>query len=462
MIKELFIPQEIQGYFLIKTKIAALFMEESGIDCIVLSAQGKQRTIVGHYHESFAQGNKEEALKTLLQKIGPVDELVCNIANNLVITKELTLPFADRDKIKQVLPYELASSTPFSDIAVDFLLFKKEKKKEAAIVAAIAQQSAIEAIRALFAQNGAWLTKIAPSSFALYSLIEELSLIDRDTYFFVDVQVGYITLSYIEQHQLKMVRTIPYGAGPDQLRIAAQEIQMTISNATKQAEESPIYMYQQHELAQLIQATTIETTPGWKEYNLATLALAYPTEHMHSFNLMREETSPRDKRAIAQGTVVALILIALLAALVGWHYYTTIGSINKEIKKNELLMRKAIQNNFVIDQKKAKGSLKSLLKEVSSRVSRDEATWLAFSRKTKFSYLRYLYELSNLINMQETELSLERLTFTDKSIIMKASVPSFDALDRLMKELQESSLFYKIVPPQETTFSIELFFKEGI
>lgn len=480
MLKNILLPPHIQSYYLFSQTIVGINIGNQYIDAVVVQAKGKSRTIIHSYRQPFEQQDSiEQVIQAIIKQIGHYDEIICNIPNNLVVFKELKLTLKNKEKIKLVLNYELESSVPFklSDASSDFIILQDKKTtKETLIYTAIAQQQTVRDIEKNINIVSDIPKKIIPNALATYAFLQEKNIIAEENWFLLDVNTQFVTITHVRNGILSSIRTITkkstIEAGADTISFF-KELAFTIQALAGQEQNyallyydnaeavTPLFLQELAKIHSNVQnLKNISKAQPFERYNINTVALAYPTNIMADFTLLADTLDKAQERFILRASAVALGFILLTTGLLVAHNYFSLHKIRNEVQKNESFVKKSLQENFKLDQKKMKGSTKAILRDIAKKVNQDESIWFAFSKKTKFSYLKYLQELSSIINIKETGLKLERLSFTEKSIIMKGAVPDFDSLDILMNQLHKSPYFIKITTPQETTFSIELTFDQ--
>lgn len=486
MIKNYLLPNKINGYYLFNEKIAAVNIKNDRLDVIIMSASGNSTKLVDGFTiyfesdlENVGQDPVETALKELILKIKNINYVLCNIQNNQVIFKEFEIALKSRDKIKLVLPFELESTMPFKkdDSSVDFIVLDQKKETNSTkIMVAICQDKITNSIEANFLNAGIKLQKIIPNALATYGYISEKNIISDLKYFVINVQKEYVTITHVFEGKLKNIRTIPKKFGEHDLESYIKDIAFGISTLDANYVDYNFYYYdfdntlQQEHIDKLLSnfknikdLKTIVTDNA--ELDINSLAIAYPSKVLEDFNLLKPKFDTQESSFIIKSSIISIILIVTTVIILAAHNYIALGKIRSEITKSQQIIKKNLisldpKQKNILSKQNTTAAIKKSLTDMKKKINQD-SIWFAFSKKTKFSYLKYLQELSKIINLNTTELRLEQLSFTDKSILMKASVPGFEQLNKLTEQLNKSEAFQKINSPQETNFTIELKFKNN-
>lgn len=190
------------------------------------------------------------------------------------------------------------------------------------------------------------------------------------------------------------------------------------------------------------------------------LATAYLSKTNENFNLLGKEFSKSDYRLLSkQAVVTGGLIIFILSFLIGYSYLQ-ISKLNTEINKSKTEVISRLKESFNITDQRILSNLSEIIQTASSKVNEEESIWFAFSRQTRFSFLRYLQELSSKIDREGIDLKLKKLTMNENEIILEGEVKDFKALEALQNELNDPKLFSHVTVPQETKFTIKLTIKK--
>ena len=220
MIKNIFIPERIDSFYVFAKTIVAFDIGTTEIYATVSQAKGRTRAIqkvVSERIETDSMLSSDEriiqSLKALSAKLGHYDEIAYALPCSLVIFKELSLPFTGLQKIKTVVPFEVESLLPFSlDAAiVDSIVTKEEENHTELLVAAVKREHIDNAIK-LFAAANLPLHRISVDMFELYGLYKKV-IVSNEQKIVALADVGYYSsrIAVIVDGQLKYIRSLPKG-----------------------------------------------------------------------------------------------------------------------------------------------------------------------------------------------------------------------------------------------------------
>jgi len=138
MIKEIFLPRYIQGYYLFATRVVGIDIGKTHISATQVYFKGRSTTIEKYievplevdtgadYHERITA-----ALKIALAQLDSYDYVYSAIASSYAIFKELRVPFTTYETIKKVVQYEVEPMLPFAvqSATIDFVITKKNSEQ---------------------------------------------------------------------------------------------------------------------------------------------------------------------------------------------------------------------------------------------------------------------------------------------------------------------------------------------
>ena len=104
-------------------------------------------------------------------------------------------------------------------------------------------------------------------------------------------------------------------------------------------------------------------------------------------------------------------------------------------------------------------SLAAAIDNAQAKLTALETIWNEASGASRFSCLKYLQELSSLIDREAIGLDLKQLIMNRKNIILNGEVRNYPELKIFEKELSKSKFFRLGFIPQEKKFEIKLFIK---
>lgn len=193
--------------------------------------------------------------------------------------------------------------------------------------------------------------------------------------------------------------------------------------------------------------------------SILSLSTALVTPTVENFNLRKQEFSVTDSGLFYRQLFTALSLIFLTFASILFYIYWQLGTLKKTLRNYESSIVSTLKQRGLTSAK----SLNEALKKSEEKVKQEETIWFAFSSQTRFSFLKYLQDLTAAIDREATGLDLRKLIITEepRNIILDGEVRDYDALKILEKELKRSNLFSSIPSLQAPKFTIPLPLKKN-
>ncbi|MBI3017959.1 MAG: pilus assembly protein PilM [Deltaproteobacteria bacterium] len=140
-------------------------------------------------------------------------KMVASLSGLYVSSKQLTLPFTDKVKIKQTLPFELEEHIPFAleDIIFDYQIISMAEKN-AQLLILIAPKDIIQERLALFPQKELSPDLLTSDAVALYNLTTSgFWQASEAVYALVNIGHQQTSVSIIEETKISQVRSISIG-----------------------------------------------------------------------------------------------------------------------------------------------------------------------------------------------------------------------------------------------------------
>ncbi len=223
MIKQIFVPQRIDSYYIFGKRIAAFDIGPTEIEVTVALLKGHRRIIENLFSERIETDSilslderTVQALKNAAKKIGNVDEIAYAVPSAHVVFKELSLPFTGMKKIKMVVPFEVESLLPFTldSAVIDCIVTKEDTTGQVTdlLVAAVKKEQ-IEHDIALFASAGLPLQRISVDMFELYGLYKMIVPKNQELNSVALIDLGYYAtrIALVIKGQLKYIRSVGKG-----------------------------------------------------------------------------------------------------------------------------------------------------------------------------------------------------------------------------------------------------------
>lgn len=516
------LPQRILGFDINKTAVHAAQVLRSGSHIAIEKLMHESIDTDGSrsYSERVA-----EAINALIKRADRPDVIRTSLNSSAIVFKEVTFPFTDPEKIKMVTPFEIEASLPFnlSQAVVDVLItHTNPTEKKATVLAAAAQKSSVQEQLGYFDAAGVQVQAVTIDVFDLYSfysmtpessVVENIALID----------IGYYMtrIMLLVNGKLKLVRTVPKGV----ITIAKNLGQLLSLSSSQSLEEFIRFGFEKHDGAHYYEAVTQACSDFWQtiQFTVQSFSAHIPTGNIdrvvilgsgseiagmrqYAANFLNLEVvifdpqsilknklvSMRHGQRIEQSSILSLatavatglttevnlrqgelevptviqfaqqfitgIILALLiiGSLLGYTWWQK-NKITRSVASSEREMVTAINNIQLSDAR----ILDDALVEAERKVNKEEELWFAFSRQTRFSFLKALQDLSSAIDRQGVGLKVRRLVITPNYLTLEGEVKDFNGLKVLERELRESALFILVPALQELKINEKLFFKKN-
>jgi type IV pilus assembly protein PilM len=223
MIRELFLPVQIKGYYLFGQRIIGLDVGKTHVSATQVYLKGKKISIEKYVEEKLETGTQANynerailALQKVLSQLDKYDAVHSALSSAVAIFKEIKLPFVSYDKIKMVVKYEIEPLLPFSlsDAVVDFIITKQNKDESSSqVLVAAVQNQHIENHLQILHSAGIFPDIITIDLFALYGLYKKIPSFRTfsGNVALVDLGTQTTRMAYIQDGQLRFVRTINKG-----------------------------------------------------------------------------------------------------------------------------------------------------------------------------------------------------------------------------------------------------------
>lgn len=273
MIKELFLPEKINNYYLFSKKILGLDIGKTHISATLVSIQGTKITIEKYIEEKIESSNTAnanertiKALQTVVHQFDSFDEVHSSISSSLAIFKEIKLPFLSYEKIKMVVNYEIEPLLPFSlqDAVVDFIITKQYPQENSSqVLVAAVQKQHISTHLEILAAAGISPEVVTIDLIAIYSLYKKIPTYASrpGTLVLIDLGLQTTRIAYIQDGQLRFIRTLNKGT----LHIAKEVSEVLEMQPNETMEYIIRYGLEKSTNHQYLQAVTQSLTNFWQE-----------------------------------------------------------------------------------------------------------------------------------------------------------------------------------------------------
>jgi|GEM_PF-5334275 len=519
-LKEVFLPAQFRDYFLFSTSFLAIEYDENKVRAVKLTAVGRTRSIANVVVKSIEIENAENkqkaisrAIEAVVKEVGTYQELILVLPNEGIIFKELSVPFIDRQKISEILPFEIEPLIPFAkELArIEFIQTKIHADGRSDVLVAIAQQSFIDQHIAPFQSAGLIAQRVSVRAFLMWYAFIHANVLSPQEHLVIDLNDDHCSLLFFVQQQLRIVRVIPYGlqviinqitqnshqSSKEILETLLQNIELLPESA--QASYSLGIKKLKTDLFFTIQSlaphhTALAITCIHKEYDLRGLAhllasglraevrplitadlvsklqidngqkinhqfltcmiAALPAPDIMSVNFVRGIETKALRNLYIRQVATALIIGLVIVFFVIFSYRNNLNVLKNEMQISETEVITTLRSEFDIPAEEK--SVDDVITYASREVEKKQKTWLAFSNQARTSLLQYLLELTERINQEALGFVLERITFDQNRIILKAEVRDYEALKILERELRQSKLFTYIEPQANPRFTMTI------
>jgi type IV pilus assembly protein PilM len=223
MIKEIFLPQVVKGYYLFGQRIVGFDIGKTQVCATQIYLKGRSTIIEKQFDVPLENGTaanyNERASNAIAQikaQLDPYDSIHTGLSSSVVIFKELKLPFLAYEKLKMIVPYEIEPLLPFAqgDAIIDFIITRQNIEQESSeILAAAVQNQHIAQHLQLFEFAGIYVDVITIDLFALYALYTKIPKFAhlQGAVILMDLAPSTTRVAYIQDGQLRFVRSLNKG-----------------------------------------------------------------------------------------------------------------------------------------------------------------------------------------------------------------------------------------------------------
>lgn len=223
MIKNVFMPERSGNYYLFSSRTIGVTIGSGTISAVQIKSNGRKRTIekmlsvtIENNQQTDYQERAAQALQSLFAQLDSADHIVSTLPSMHVVFKKLHIPFVDREKIAQVINFEVEPLLPFplNQAAIDFMIIaSSDDGKSAEVLVAAAQKDAINAHQAIFQAAGITPTQVMVDILSLYSLMTIMPSYASIAGGLVVLIIGTNTtcVTLLRAGKLILIRTLPKG-----------------------------------------------------------------------------------------------------------------------------------------------------------------------------------------------------------------------------------------------------------
>src|SRR5215472_2311701 len=201
-------------------RILALELAQDRVEAALAERAWSSFALLGTYQSERAEDepNLASAIGRLLSKTGAPDLVISAMPGELVAKRLLTLPFSDRRKLEQAVPFALEEHLPFSieEAVVAYLPLLRDGKNSL-VLAALARREDLRAHLDLLAEAGLDPKTVTLSSLALSALINRARNGNgvAATHLLVEFENGRTSVVLLDDGGVpRALRTLPVGLDP--------------------------------------------------------------------------------------------------------------------------------------------------------------------------------------------------------------------------------------------------------
>lgn len=461
MIKELFFPRTFGGKPLFAEQIVGISIDGLTVQVTRILQKRSGAVIQAAEEHAINDGDPKtyyQRLSTVLKRIAgtisPKTEVRVTFPSEKVITKEISVPFLEREKIRMVVEYEVEPVIPFEleNAVIDFVIVNTSEVKQASTILVVAAQlDDVKKFVETFQKAGIEINALTIDTFALAGLCNFLPSLQeiRKEYALIDVGTHTTRVNIMHKQMLVASRTIQRGSvaheGEEEnaLSLLFDEIKFTFSSFNVKREEvlniEKIFYVGPSDLQNDLAARcnehlgiTCQPLPteelsmqkgvknkakllqpeAWRGYTRA-LGTAFIHERYDHFTLRQKEIELSPRPLLTRQLLCTLFLLFCLLGGLGIHGFFEMRSLRNQISRieqKELRKLKKVFPDSVAKRQRTK-SVKALAKNAAEYVKEQEEVWAPFA-KQRLRPLEILQELFTVFNKKKYDLTIEQISIT--------------------------------------------------
>ncbi len=184
------------------------------------------------------------------------------------------------------------------------------------------------------------------------------------------------------------------------------------------------------------------------------LSVALPSPIIKYFNFRRNEFKIIDHTLLVKQLIITFLLTSALLLMLVSFYMVQIKKLSREVRGSEQQAISTLKKQFKIPREE--DDLEEVITIAQEEVAKEQETWFAFSGKSRSSFLQYLLELASNIDRRSLDFTIDNLTISEGTLLLKAKVRDHDALKLLERELRQSKLFSYVEPQDNPSFTMKI------
>ena len=421
--------------------------------------------------EKESENTLADALKTVVEKIDTKGCIcVASFPADLATYRNIKIPFKDKKKIIQILPYELEPTLPFpvEDLAIDFHIINiSEDTDHTDIIAAGIEKSSVESYIDTLASF-----KIEPEIITISGYYQALCLAKfangPEKWLFADIEIDRVTLFAVASKKIFLIRSFPIPSNtasaakslginiqqttaafsdlfnadfiPEEIRITGPgTVKLNLDKALSDLLEIPVNRI---ELFRAMD-TKIENYAA-SSFNFLkldnALALALNEDkgidrlNFHKGRFAVNEYLSRHKTSLVKTSILAGVVLALALLNFTLNFYF----LNKKINHLNHQITDIFKTTFPKVTK-----IVDPLQQMKVKIKEAKKSALFPSETTKYiRSIDVLNEMSKRIP-GKVEVDFTRLVISHENVVVSGITDTFNSADEIKRRIEESELFQK-------------------
>ncbi len=511
MIREILFPTRVGSYVLFSQKILSIDLSENTLKVMLLTASGSKITInKWQAFEIQLTEDYENAFQIIKKDFGTsFDQIIVTISAQKISFKVLSLPFGNLAKIRQILPFELAETLPFSleESVLDAIPSNPTTSTDqTSWVACAMQTEALNRTLLPILEEGFLPTRVTTGPIDFFTTVLYSKHIEAEkTYVLIDVNSVETQISLIHNRELLGIRILPKGLpiknqsdGQGENIVDGQENQIKIihelikkivfsieallrpnkqisaeytillNNETQDQEIFETLLKEQtnSKIISIKPIDLIKLPNIQQESNvtpdsafLKTLMAALPWAHSSTFNLGQFFQKDRNDSIFMGQTILTGFLLLLLLGTPITRNILQSRHLKQEIETSKKEVSNRLKKEFNLQGRQR--NIKDTLTQSEQALIKNEQLWSALTTN-KYAFLRYIQKLNTALSNERSKLNLQKLSIrrdelSGQEILgLEGSVDNFSTLRDFEEGLNASGLFAAIPRLQDLRFSILL------
>jgi Tfp pilus assembly PilM family ATPase/Tfp pilus assembly protein PilN len=457
-------------------KIVGLDIKETSLSAVLVMGGIKGNRIEDHRIVSWSVDQEEESLLSALDTVLSEMDIqgatcIASLPASLASYRNVKVPFKEKKKLRQILPFELESILPYppENVIIDFeLLSSPADAEQHQIFATAVQKEKVAWYLDLLASRG-----IEPEVLTIdgYALAQALAVFsdDKGDRLLVSIEPHLATLFLLHDGKVSLVRScrvdMSHAAGANYLsstilqtidgfqkhtglRVDVQEAILTgsaledshVEPAVREHLDIPVRTM---DLIALSGQVSIDTEGiMWKTATMdASLALAMSAIiGFDLINFRREGFTAQKGWVQYQNDILKTALVALVMVLL---FFANFVMDYVTIKKRSIRLENEVRDVFTSTFPEVTRVVDPLQQmRVKLQELKKEATFKADTNRTVLA-IDVLNDISRHIP-EQIEVELSNIIINADSVLISGETGGFDAVDDVKNSLEDADLFKNV------------------